>query len=88
MRQDVEIVLCMYANVYALVKTYRDSQLLREAGDVDRFISGFNKSYPLLNFIDAGNGKECVNGKIRESFKLHVRNMHCRLVILGMWLIF
>ena len=83
MRQDVEIVLCMYANVNALIRTYRDSQLLRETGDVDRFISGFNKSYPLINFIDAGSSRESIVAKIRESFKLHIRDMHCKLVILG-----
>ena len=79
-------MLYMYANVYALVKVYRDSQILRDHGDVDRFISGFNSSYPLFNVVDAGNAPGSVNRKVCESLKFHINNVHCRLVVLGKWL--
>ena len=77
-RQDCDIVVYMYANVYALARRYRDSQ-----GDIDRFISGFNMKNPLLNLIDAGNTPGGVPSKIGELFRLHIKNLHCRHVVLG-----
>ena len=76
-------MLYVYADVYGLLKVYRDSQLILDPGDFDRFINGFNKSYPLLNFIDSGNGKECTENKLREMLKLHVHNVHCKHLVFG-----
>lgn len=83
MRQDIEILLHIYVNVYKLLKLYRDSRLVHDHGDVDRFINGFNRSYSLLNIIDSGNAEECTEDKLCKTFKLNAHNMHCKHLILG-----
>ena len=85
MRQDIEIVVYIYANVYNLLKLYHDLQLVYDHSDVKSFINGFNMGYPLLNFVDAGNGKECAEDKLCTIFKLNAYNMHCKHLILGTW---
>lgn len=80
---NIEIVLYVFANVYELLKLYRDSKLTRDPSEVDRFINGFNKTYPLLNFVDAGNGKGCTEDKLCKMFELNACNVHCKHLILG-----
>ncbi len=75
---DSDIVVYIYANVYALEKTFRVSN-----GDIDRFISGFNASYPLFNLIDGGNVQGGVKNKIGELLRLQIKNQHCKHLVLG-----
>lgn len=48
-----------------LNKMYCDSNVLEQREDFGRFVRGFNMGHPLCDFIDAGNGKECSDDKIR-----------------------
>ncbi|KAK4690621.1 hypothetical protein P7C71_g6210, partial [Lecanoromycetidae sp. Uapishka_2] len=68
---------------HELVETYIDANFLNQREAFASFIRGFNMAYPLCDFIDAGNGKECSDFKIREITKLHVGDLHCKHIIFG-----
>lgn len=55
----------VYANVKGLAKTYCDANILHTEESLTAFIHGFNKAIPLYDFVDAGNGKECADVKLR-----------------------
>lgn len=63
---DFEIVICLYANMKGLSKTYCDAKILEEREHFERFARAFNMAQPLCDFVDAGNGKECSDSKIRS----------------------
>jgi hypothetical protein len=62
---DVEVLVRAYANVEGLKRTYVDNKILEEGAKFDSFVRGFNMGYPLCDYIDAGNGKECSDDKLR-----------------------
>ena len=76
--QDCDIVVNIYANMYALARKFHDSH-----GIIDRFVNGFNASYPLFSLIDGGNMPGNVKGKMGQLFYLHIQNLHCKHVVLG-----
>ena len=60
-----KILIRVYANTRGLEKL-----LDNDIGDgppvvIDRFVRDFNMANPLSDFIDAGNGKECADEKLR-----------------------
>ena len=65
LQHDLEIVIRVYGNMNGLNKMYGDSNILEQREDFGRFVRGFNMGHPLCDFIDAGNGKECSDDKIR-----------------------
>lgn len=65
LQHDLEIVIRVYGNMNGLNKRYCDSNVLEQREDFGRFVRGFNMGHPLCDFIDAGNGKECSDDKIR-----------------------
>lgn len=65
LEHDYELVVQIYSNLRGLVKAYSDANVIYQRDDLDRFIRGFNMSYPLFSIIDAGNGKECSDAKLR-----------------------
>lgn len=52
-----------------LTKTYAEANILDQREEFARFVRGFNMAHPLCDFIDAGNGKECSDVKIRGESK-------------------
>lgn len=56
----------VYANLRGLGKALADNKILEHHEDFSRFVCGFNKKYPLVDFIDAGNGKECSDAKLKS----------------------
>ena len=72
----------IYADYQALSKLYCDTGILKESVEFQRFISGFNKSHAFCDFIDAGNGKECSENKIREVLKRNISDPHCKHIVL------
>lgn len=58
----------VYANVEGLTKAYREVKILSQEESLARFIQGFNMPNGLCEFVDAGNGKECADAKLRGSF--------------------
>jgi hypothetical protein len=55
----------VYSNVQGLTKVYRETGILRPDQDLSAFIRGFNMESPLCDFVDAGDGKECADVKIK-----------------------
>ena len=63
---DTEMVVRVYANLRGLGKALADNTILEHHEDLGRFVCGFNKKYPLFDFVDAGNGKECSDAKLKS----------------------
>lgn len=61
----IQCKIRVYANVSGLSKTYRDTNIAPVDGTLEAFIQGFNMENGLCDFVDAGNGKECSDMKIR-----------------------
>ncbi|PYH70076.1 CCCH zinc finger DNA binding protein [Aspergillus vadensis CBS 113365] len=78
---NIQYRIRVYANVPGLMKTYREAHILRSNEALDPFIRGFNMENSLCDFIDAGNGKECSDVKIRATFEQDILDVHCRRII-------
>ncbi|PWY90719.1 hypothetical protein BO70DRAFT_384361 [Aspergillus heteromorphus CBS 117.55] len=79
---SIQYRIRVYANVPGLVKAYREARILRSNEGLDPFIRGFNMESSVCDFIDAGNGKECSDVKIRATFEQDILDVHCRRIIL------
>lgn len=55
----------MFANVEGLTEAYRNNNILSAGESLTSFIQGFNQENALCDFVDAGNGKECADVKLR-----------------------
>ncbi|RMJ12135.1 hypothetical protein CDV36_008211 [Fusarium kuroshium] len=78
-----EIITHIYANLRGLGVTYESSGVVSNIIDWYAFVSGFNMVDPMFDYLDAGNGKECADYKIKTVFQHHFDNVHCRRIILG-----
>jgi hypothetical protein len=58
------VVVRVYANVRGLAKTYRDNGILPDLR-FDDFVRGFNMGDVMCDYVDAGNGKECADEKVK-----------------------
>lgn len=67
---NIQYKIRVYANVTGLAKTYRVTSLVSSEDALGSFIQGFNMENPLCDFVDAGNGKECADVKIRGDFTM------------------
>ncbi|KAI9737448.1 MAG: hypothetical protein M1834_009602 [Cirrosporium novae-zelandiae] len=81
--QSVNIVVRVYANINGVGKAYHNANILEESSNIELFVRGFNMGDPLCDFINAGIGKECSDDKIREVFRLHIENTHCKHIMFG-----
>ena len=61
----VQVVIRVYANMKGLAKTYKDAEVLPQVASLDDFVRGFNMGDPMCDYVDAGNGKECSDEKIK-----------------------
>ncbi|KAK6812464.1 hypothetical protein RU639_011866 [Aspergillus parasiticus] len=77
----IQCKIRVYANVSGLSKTYRDTNIAPVDGTLEAFIQGFNMENGLCDFVDAGNGKECSDVKIRALFEQDILDVHCQRVI-------
>ncbi|OAX77899.1 hypothetical protein ACJ72_07797 [Emergomyces africanus] len=75
------VVVRVYANLKGLRRTYHEAHILDDENDLELFVRGFNMGHPMCDFVDAGAGKECSDDKIRETFKLHAGNVHCKHIL-------
>ncbi|KAL0944826.1 CCCH zinc finger DNA binding protein [Colletotrichum truncatum] len=75
------IVIRVYANLKGLGKTYQDIGILENCGVLEEFVRGFNMGAPLCDYIDAGNGKECADEKVKENFQLGLNDIHCHRIM-------
>ncbi|KAB5515142.1 hypothetical protein GE09DRAFT_586324 [Coniochaeta sp. 2T2.1] len=79
---DLPVIIRVYANVRGLSKTYKEHGILSEL-KFDEFIRGFNIVYPMCDYIDAGNGKDCADVKVKGQFDHFLHNVHCQKIFLG-----
>lgn len=78
LQHDLVIVIRVYANMKGLGKIYYDAKILEQREQFDRFARAFNMGHPLCDFVDAGNGKECSDDKIRGmSLLITVQQYRC-----------
>ena len=61
----VKIIARVYANVQGLANVYRQKGIIPEFTSLDEFIRGFNMGDAMFDFVDAGNGKECADEKVK-----------------------
>jgi hypothetical protein len=61
----VQVIVRVYANVKGLAKTYKEMEILSQSASLDEFIRGFNMGDAMCDYVDAGNGKECSDEKIK-----------------------
>ncbi|KAL9126767.1 MAG: hypothetical protein Q9217_004236 [Psora testacea] len=82
-QHEFDVLVYVYANLRGLAKAYGDAKIIQQREDLDRFVRGFNMGHGLVNIIDAGNGKECSDAKIRELFRIQIGDVHCKHLIFG-----
>ncbi|KAJ6113597.1 CCCH zinc finger DNA binding protein [Penicillium sp. IBT 18751x] len=78
---NIHVKVRVYANMAGLAKTYADTGIVSSTDILSHFIQGFNMENPLCDFVDAGNGKECSDVKVRAQFEHHFRDIHCQHII-------
>ncbi|OKL58633.1 hypothetical protein UA08_06123 [Talaromyces atroroseus] len=71
----------VYANVEGLTKAYRDASILHGNENLTTFLQAFNKANILCDFVDAGNGKECADVKLKAHFEQDIVDVHCVRVV-------
>ncbi|KAF3760326.1 hypothetical protein M406DRAFT_53057 [Cryphonectria parasitica EP155] len=77
--EHCDIVVRAYANVAGLSKALSKSGLLgAEKRSLAPFIAHFNRSYPLTDFVDAGELKENADFKLRGLLRLYAENAQCK----------
>jgi len=64
----LQVMIRVYANMKGLAKTYKDIELLPDLASLDDFVRGFNMGDALCDYVDAGNGKECSDEKIKGKY--------------------
>ncbi|KAL6863275.1 hypothetical protein ACO1O0_003522 [Amphichorda felina] len=79
----LQVIVRVYANMKGLDKTYKELQILPEFTTIDEFVRGFNMGYSMCDYVDAGNGKECSDEKVKATFKLHLEDIHCHKILFG-----
>lgn len=69
----------VYANVVGLSKALSKAGLAgAEKRSLAPFIANFNRSYPLTDFVDAGEYKENADFKLRGLLRLYAENAQCK----------
>ncbi|KAL8391817.1 hypothetical protein RB595_002138 [Gaeumannomyces hyphopodioides] len=79
----LQVLVRVYANLRGLDRVYHDVGVLPPHSSLDDFVRGFNMADASFDFVDAGNGKECSDEKIKAMFRLHVDDVHCQHVFFG-----
>jgi hypothetical protein len=95
----LQVIIRVYANLQGLAQSYQNSGLLSNGQTLEEFVRGFNMGDPLCDYVDAGNGKECADEKVKGKFsnrtasetpltcsalfRHHLDDVHCRRVFFG-----
>jgi hypothetical protein len=77
--EDCEIMVRVYANVAGLSKHLSKNNLVgADKRSLAPFIAGFNRSYGLADFVDAGELKENADFKLKAMLRLYADNAQCK----------
>lgn len=60
----------VYANVSGLSQTYVRLGIIPNVSVFHDFVRGFNNGHSMCDYVDAGNGKECADEKIKGTTSL------------------
>ena len=67
----IQIRVRVYANIKGLASAYCHNKILHSKADLDAFVRGFNMGHPMVDFVDAGDGKECSDSKLKGNVKAY-----------------
>lgn len=77
--EHCDIMVRVYANVAGLSKALSKAGLVgADKRSLAPFIASFNRSYPLTDFVDAGELKENADFKLRGLLRLYAENVQCK----------
>lgn len=77
--EHCDVMVRVYANVAGLSKALSKAGLVgAEKRSLAPFIANFNRSYPLTDFVDAGEFKENADFKLRGLLRLYAENAQCK----------
>ncbi|KAJ0166651.1 hypothetical protein CTA2_6440 [Colletotrichum tanaceti] len=79
----LRVVVRVFANLKGLAATYAETGTIRDPGVFCEFVRGFNMTSAMCDFVDAGNGKECADEKLKANFRFSVDDVHCRHILFG-----
>ncbi|KAH8594088.1 C-x8-C-x5-C-x3-H type zinc finger protein-like protein [Bisporella sp. PMI_857] len=79
----IQLRVRIYANLKGLASMYCYNKILDSADDLYMFVCGFNKGHPMFDLVDAGDGKECADAKLKAWFDRDMADVQCRAVIFG-----
>lgn len=60
----------VYANVSGLSQTYVRQGIIPNVSVFHDFVRGFNNGHNMCDYVDAGNGKECADEKVKGTASL------------------
>lgn len=77
--EHCEVMVRVYANLVGLSKIlYKSGLCGAEKRSLAPFTAGFNRSYGLNDFVDAGELKENADFKLRAMLRLYAENAQCK----------
>ncbi|KAF5027069.1 hypothetical protein F66182_838 [Fusarium sp. NRRL 66182] len=77
--ESCDVMIRVYANLVGLSKTLHKNGLAgAEKRSLSSFTAGFNRSYGLADFIDAGELKENADFKLKAILRLYADNAQCK----------
>lgn len=77
--EHCSVVIRAYGNVAGLSKALAKAGLIgAHSRSLAPFIANFNRSYPLTDFVDAGELKENADFKLRGLLRLYAENAQCK----------
>jgi hypothetical protein len=71
----VQVVVRVYANMKGLTKTYKEMDFLPQSTTFEEFVRGFNMGDVMCDYVDAGNGKECSDAKVKGK-RIYAETQH------------
>ncbi|KAF1807888.1 C-x8-C-x5-C-x3-H type zinc finger protein-like protein [Eremomyces bilateralis CBS 781.70] len=80
---NIQIRVRVYANTKGLASAYCYNKILGSADGLQMFVRGFNMGHPMCDFVDAGDGKECADSKLKAWFEHDMADVQCQAVIFG-----
>lgn len=64
-KSEFRLMIRVYSKLQYLSKTYRQAGLLQGDDNLQAFVQGFNRAFPLCDYVDAGNDKEGADRKVQ-----------------------
>jgi hypothetical protein len=62
---NAKVTVRVYANLGGLGRAYCDAKVIGHPAELGIFVNGFNKEDALCDLVNAGDGKECADEKLK-----------------------